>query len=161
MFLSLQPIDWLVEGHERKFNVSKPFYENTDKTFRIFVNKVNRVSPTVFAGYIEIFLGDFCIVSESYPIIHVDAFVKGITENLIPKSDFDDYLIVRGCGCLGCCEGLFWDLKHEGEDIIISNIRWTRGLKYPVEKSFEREIRVKLEDYKDEVLKLKEFINVL
>ncbi len=123
MFLSLQLIDWLLEGHERRFNVSKPFYENKDKTFRIFLNKVNRVSPTVLSGYIEIFLGDFCIVSETYPIIHWDAFVKGITGDLIPKSDFDDYLIVRGCGCLGCCEGLFWDLKHEGEDIVISTIR--------------------------------------
>jgi len=84
--------------------------------------------------------------------------LKGITENLTSESDNDDweddYLIVKGCGHLGCCAGLFWDLIHEGEDVIISNIRWTRGMGYSIEDSVEGVYTVKLEDYREEVLKL-------
>ena len=161
MFLTLRLVDWSVEGHERKLLERIPIHENMDKSFRIFINNVKSGSPSAFAGYIEIFLGDYCLVYEPYPVIHVDGLVKGITENIIAESDNDDwednYLIVRGCGHLGCCAGLFWDLIHVGEDIIISNIRWTRGRGYSIEDSIEGVYIVKFEDFRSEVLKLKEF----
>ncbi len=161
MFLTLKLVDWSVEGHERKLLERIPIHENIDKSFRIFINNVKSISPSACAGYIEIFLGDYCLVYEPYPVIHIDGLVKGITENIIAEGDNDDweddYLIVRGCGYLGCCAGLFWDLNHVGEDIIIYNIRWTRGKGYPIEDSIEGVYTVKFKDYKWEVLKLKEF----
>lgn len=161
MFLTLRLVDWFVEGHERKLLKRKPIYENTDKTFRIFIKNVRSGSPSAFAGYIEIYLGDYCLIYEPFPVIHVDALVKGITENIISESNNDDweddYIIVRGCGHLGCCAGLFWDLIHMGDEIHISNIRWTRGMGYPIEDSVEGVFSIKLEDYRWEVLKLKEF----
>ena len=160
MFLTLRLVDWFVKGRDRKLLERKPIYENTDKTFRIFIKNVKFDSPYSFAGYIEMFLGDFCLIFEPYPVIHVEAFVKGITENFMSGSDNDDwkddYLVVKGCGHLGCCAGLFWDLIHVGEDVIISNIRWTRGRGYSIEDSVEGVYTVKLEDYREEVLKLKE-----
>ena len=157
MFLTLRLVDWSVEGHDRKLFERKPIHDNRDKTFRIFIENVKSSSPYAFAGYIEMFLGDFCLIYEPYPVIHVEALVKSITENLMLESDNDDweddYLIVRGCGHLGCCAGLIWDLVHEGEDVIISNIRWTRGMGYSIEDSVEGVYTVKLEDYRDEVLK--------
>ena len=160
MFLTLRLVDWSVEEHDRKLLERKPIYDNRDKSFRIFIKNVKLSSPYAFAGYIEIFLGDFCLVYEPYPVIRVETFVKGITENLILESDNDDWeadhLIVKGCGHLECCGGLFWDLIHEGEDVIISNIRWTRGRRYSIEDSIEGVYTVKLEDYREEVLKLKE-----
>ncbi len=161
MFLSLKLVDWFVEGHERKLLERKPIYENTDKTFRIFIKNVRSSSPSTFEGYIEIYLGNYCLVYEPFPLIHVDAIVKGITENIISESDNDDwendYIIVRGCGHLGCCAGLFWDLIHIGDEIHISNIRWTSGMGYPIEDSVEGVFVIKLEDYRWEVLKLKDF----
>ncbi len=160
MVLTLRLVDWLVEGHERKLLERIPIHENIDKSFRIFINNVKSGSPSVFGGYIEIFLGDYCLVYKPYPTIHVDTFVKGITENIIEESDNSnwegDFLIVRGCGHLGCCAGLFWDITHVGEDIIISNIRWTRGVGYSIKNRIEGVYTVKLEDYRWEVLKLKE-----
>ena len=160
MFLTLRLVDWSVEGHDRKLLVRKPIHDNRDKTFRIFIENVKLNSPYDFAGHIEIFLGDFCLIYEPYPVIHVEAFVKGITENLMSESNNDDweedYLVIKGCGALGCCDGLFWDLIHAGEDVIISNIRWTRGKGHSIEDSVEGEYTVKLEDYRWEVLRLKE-----
>jgi len=160
MFLTLRLVDWSVEGHDRKLLERKPIYDNRDKSFRIFIKNVKLNSPYTFAGYIEMFLGDFCLIYEPYPVIHLEALVKGITENLMSESDNDnwddDYLIVKGCGHLGCCAGLFWDLIHVGEDVIISNIRWTRGMGHSIEDSIEGVYTVKLEDYRWEVLKLKE-----
>lgn len=160
MFLTLRLVDWSVEGHDRKLLERKPIHDNRDKTFRIFIENVKLGSPYAFAGHIEMFLGDFCLVYEPYPVIHVEALVKGIAENLTSESDNDDweddYLIVRGCGHLECCGGLFWDLIHVGEDVIISNIRWTRGRGHSIEDSIEGVYTIKLEDYREEVLKLKE-----
>ena len=85
------------------------------------------------------------------------AFKLAIISFMNDNDDWeDDYLIVKGCGHLECCGGLFWDLMHKGEDIIISNIRWTRGRRYSIEDSVEGVYTVKIEDYRDEVLKLKE-----
>lgn len=161
MFLSLGLVDWFVDGHERKLLKRKPIYENTDKTFRIFIKNIKTISPSTFTGYIEIYLGDYCLIYESFPVIHINALVKGITENILSESENDDweddYIVVRGCGHLGCCAGLFWDLIHMGNDILISNIRWTCGREYPIEDSVEGVYTIKLEDYKWEVLKFKEF----
>ena len=164
MFLSLGLVDWTVEGHERKLLKRKPIYENTDKTFKIYIKNVKTISPSTFSGYIEIYLGEFCLIYEPFPVINVNALVKGISENIISESDNDgwedDYIIVKGCGYLGCCAGLFWDLIHMGDEIHISNIRWTRGMGYPIEASVEGVYTIKLEDYRWEVLKLKEFCDM-
>ncbi|NHJ19524.1 MAG: hypothetical protein EAX91_01180 [Candidatus Lokiarchaeota archaeon] len=161
MFLSLGLVDWTVEGHERKLLERKPIYENTDKTFRIFIKNIKAISASAFSGYIEIYLGEYCLIYEPFPVIHINALVKGITENILSESDNDDWeddcIVVRGCGHLGCCAGLFWDLIHVGDEIRISNIRWTQGRGYPIEDSVEGVYIIKLEEYKWEVLKLKEF----
>ncbi len=41
--------------------------------------------------------------------------------------------------------------------MIINNIRWTRGRGYSIEDSIEGVYTIKLEDYREEVLKLKEY----
>ncbi|MFX1525484.1 MAG: hypothetical protein ACFFCC_18400 [Promethearchaeota archaeon] len=165
MFLTLSLVDWFVKGHERKLLKRKPIYKNTDKTFRIFIKNARSISPSVFTGYIEIYLGDYCLIYEPFPVIHIDPLVKGITEDIISERDNDDwkdnYIIVRGCGHLGCCAGLFWDLIHMGDEIHISNIRWTRGMGYPIEDIVEGVYTIKLEDYRWEVLKLKEFYDTI
>jgi hypothetical protein len=165
MFLTLSLVDWFVEGQERKLLERKPLYENTDKTFRIFFKNVRSGDISGFTGYIEIYLGEDCLVYEPFPVIKVDALVKGIKENIILESNndgwYDDYIFVRGCGYLGCCVGLFWDLIHRGDEIHISNIRWTRGRGYPIEGSVEGVYTIKLEDYKWEVLRLKEFCDTI
>ena len=109
-----------------------------------------------YSGKLGIVFQGFELVYDYYPVITLYTLVKGMTEDVIGGENLDkNFLVVDGCGILGCCAGLYWDLKLENQKIHISNIRWSRGPGYPVHKTDNRIFTVKEKDYCLEVIRLK------
>ena len=100
------------------------------KSFRINVDYLKREHVLNF----EIYFNDRLIVKEDAFFINIPTLKEGIVNDIsIVDTVFSqdkNPILVTGCGYFGCCPGLFWKLVHEGE------------------------FRIKLEDYRIEVLRL-------
>lgn len=116
------------------------------KSFKINIAYLERENILNF----EIYFKNRLIIKENAFYIDIPTLKEGIVNDVGIESKKP--IIVTGCGHFGCCPGLFWKLVHEDELIKISDVHWSGK---PEEyRLIEGEFRVKLDDYRSEVLNL-------
>ncbi|MBI2143934.1 hypothetical protein HYU17_02165 [Candidatus Woesearchaeota archaeon] len=116
-----------------------------------------------FEGDIQIYLNNIKILGDSK--IHAKNILISnlinwkISDHVnkdILKPNEKDCVFTTGCGCIGCCPGLFWDVKHKNNAIIIKNVFFDGGGYKPEErvKRINGEYRINKDDYIFEVNRL-------
>ena len=104
--------------------------------------------------FLKIFFHNNLVIDDFGAFVSIRSLKEGIVNDFNIITRRIEAIFVKGCGIFRCCPGLVWDLVHDGDSIIISNIRW---LGKPEEcQVIEGKFRVNLSDYKSEILKLEE-----
>ncbi len=100
---------------------------------------------------IQLYLNNKLIIDDNVTNIILNNLIKDIDEDVE-----EIVILVKGCGSHKCCPGLVWDLRHDGEFLIISNIAWKERFSKP--KNIKGTFKILLEDYKKEIIRIKKEI---
>ncbi len=95
--------------------------------------------------------------------INIEPFLKSRNQDLIVddqvQPSVESELLTRGCGCSGCCETIYWNVSHQDEQVIISDIFWG-GLGYKPEENLQHIVGEYAVDKRDFVSEIDRLENI-
>ena len=104
--------------------------------------------------FLKIFFHNNLVIDDFGAFVSIRSLKEGIVNDFNIITRRIEAIFVKGCGIFRCCPGLVWNLVHDDDSIIISDIRWIG--KPEESRIIEGTYQVNLEDYKSEVLRLEE-----
>nr|MDO8115464.1 hypothetical protein [Candidatus Sigynarchaeota archaeon] len=124
VFQYLRKIKQQTPEHDKKI---ASFLANLRHTkFKTFKFKItNAFANDGFMGTVAIYLNNQCIINTFVGHVVIQAFWHGITADI--PFDLDERanhmdMLDFGCGYAGCCPSLFWNMRHDGDHMIIDRI---------------------------------------
>lgn len=113
-----------------------------------------------FEGVVEIFFSGQAIIPETKAkIINLGPLLTGMQENITNSNpenpDQEKAVLISGCGIFGCCPALFVDIKHDEDQINLTNLFWwDQGSGEPLVRLISAHLSIDFANYREEVNRL-------